>query len=437
MIKRNKILMLIGMFVAAFLIGGGFFFNEEEVELSLKLNSEQSISKDKDLTVLVASDLHYLSPDFIEEGILHDSLLNDGDGKMTHRSEEIVDTFIEEVIEINPDLVILSGDLTFDGEMKSHEELADKLNHLVEKGIQVNVIPGNHDVNVYSARGFTKDATYRVDSISSEEFEEMYWNHGYSTSVSRDSESLSYVTELSESTWLIMLDSNKYREHNQHRKSIPSGVIQKETLEWLEFILEESEKHQVNPIVVAHHNFLNHHHKMSAGFTLDNDREVVDLLNKYKVPLTFSGHIPLQHIAKEENFYDIASGSLSVYPNYFGKVSIDFKDRQLTYETKRLKGSPRFQEDSEAFFDEVSRRKVLSRLDKEDLDTEVLNQLADTFVLFNNAYFAGTVQENYHEITESEGFDYWEKLTNLRYHDYIMNGLEEERLEGNFLQISY
>ena len=122
---------------------------------------------------------------------------------------------------------------------------------------------------------------------------------------------------------------------------------------------------------------------MSAGFTLDNDREVVDLLNKYKVPLTFSGHIHLQHIAKEENFYDIASGSLSVYPNYFGKVSIDFKDRQLTYETKRLKGSPRFQEDSEAFFDEVSRRKVLSRLDKEDLDTEVLNQLADTFVLFN------------------------------------------------------
>lgn len=193
----------------------------------------------------------------------------------------------------------------------------------------------------------------------------------------------------------------------------------------------------MNPILVAHHNFLNRHHKMSAGFTLDNDREVVDLLNKYKVPLTFSGHIHLQHIAKEENFYDIASGSLSVYPNYFGKVSIDFKDRQLTYETKRLKGSPRFQEDSEAFFDEVSRRKVLSRLDKEDLDTEVLNQLADTFVLFNNAYFAGTVQENYHEITESEGFDYWEKLTNLRYHDYIMNGLEEERLEGNFLQISY
>lgn len=437
MIKRHHIYIFISTCVALFLIGGSFFFNEKEREPSIEMNSEQSFAKNRDLTVLVASDLHYLSPDLIEEGILTESLLNDGDGKMTHRSNEIVDTFIEEVIEINPDLIILSGDLTFDGEKKSHIELAEKLNRLVEKGIQVNVIPGNHDVNVYSARGFTKDATYRVDSISSEEFEEIYWDHGYSTSVSRDSESLSYVTELNENTWLVMLDSNKYKEHNQHRKSVPSGTIQKETLEWLEFILEESEKHQVNPIVVAHHNFLNHHHRMSTGFTLDNNREVVELLNNYNVTLSFSGHIHLQHIAKKENFYDVASGSLSVYPNYFGEVSIDSKDRQLTYETKRIKGSPGFREESEAFFDEVSRRKVLSRLDKEDLGTEVLIQLADTFVLFNNAYFAGTVQENYHEITESEGFDYWEKLTNLRYHDYIMNGLEEERLEGDFLQISY
>ncbi|GAA0361044.1 hypothetical protein GCM10008932_12110 [Alkalibacterium iburiense] len=113
MTNRNKTFIITGILMAIFLIGGGFFFNEEEMELSLNLNREQSFAKDKDLTVLVASDLHYLSPSLIEEGILTDSLLNDGDGKMTHQSEEIVDTFIEEVIEISPDYVILSGDLTF------------------------------------------------------------------------------------------------------------------------------------------------------------------------------------------------------------------------------------------------------------------------------------------------------------------------------------
>ena len=39
---------------------------------------------------------------------------------------EITDAFIEEVINRQPDRLILSGDLTFNGEEKSHEELAMK-----------------------------------------------------------------------------------------------------------------------------------------------------------------------------------------------------------------------------------------------------------------------------------------------------------------------
>lgn len=234
-----------------------------------------------------------------------------------------------------------------------------------------------------------------------------------------------------------MLDSNKYREHNQHRKSVPSGVIQDETLKWLEFVLGKSAEHQVKPIVVAHHNFLNHHNRTSSGFTLDNDREVINLLNEYDVTLALSGHIHLQHIAKEGDFYDIASGSLSVYPNYFGELTINQEKNRLTYETKRLQGDVDFQKDSEAFFDEVSRRKVRNRLSQIELEEEVLNELTETFVQFNNAYFAGTIQEEYFRITETEGFNYWEKYSDLNYHDYIMNGLEENRLDVNYLDITY
>lgn len=435
--KRNKTTIIIGLLVAIFVIGGGFYFSEEEIELAIELKGQNSLPNDSELTVLVASDPHYLSPELIEEGLLYDSLLNEGDGKMTHRSEELVDHFVNEVIEINPDLLIVSGDLTFDGEKKSHLELANKLNRMTENGIQVNVIPGNHDVNVYSARGFTHDSTYRVDSVTAEEFEDIYSGHGYSDSISRDSHSLSYVTELTENTWVIMLDSNKYREHNQHRKSVPSGVIQDETLKWLEFVLGKSAEHQVKPIVVAHHNFLNHHNRTSSGFTLDNDREVINLLNEYDVTLALSGHIHLQHIAKEGDFYDIASGSLSVYPNYFGELTINQEENRLTYETKRLQGDVDFQKDSEAFFDEVSRRKVRNRLSQIELEEEVLNELTETFVQFNNAYFAGTIQEEYFRITETEGFNYWEKYSDLNYHDYIMNGLEENRLDVNYLDITY
>ena len=41
--------------------------------------------------------------------------------------------------------LILSGDLSFNGEKTSHEELAGKLFKLQEQGIPVLVLPGNHD----------------------------------------------------------------------------------------------------------------------------------------------------------------------------------------------------------------------------------------------------------------------------------------------------
>lgn len=435
LIKRNKIGIFIGLFLLIFVIGGAVYSSEEEITLELDNYSEEILPRQSNLDIMVASDLHYLSPELMEEGLLYDSLLNDGDGKLTHYSEDIIDAFVDEVIEKNPELLIISGDLTFDGEKKSHLELADKLNRIIENDIQVSVIPGNHDVNVYSARGFTEDSTYWVDSVSAEEFEEIYEDLGYSSSISRDSRSLSYVTALSEDTWIIMLDSNKYREHNQHRKSVASGVIQEETMEWLEFVLKKSAEYQVKPIVVAHHNFLNHHSRTSNGFTLDNDRDVVKLLKEYNVPLTFSGHIHLQHIAQDGDFYDIASGSLSVYPNYVGHMTINPKENELSYEKKRLNMNPSILDYSEEFFNEVSRRKVLSQLHYFELDDHVLEKMTDTFVQFNNAYFAGTVHEEYDSIKENEGFSYWETISGIGYVDYMMHGLEENGQDGNKLKL--
>ncbi|MFQ8842968.1 MAG: metallophosphoesterase family protein [Clostridium fessum] len=58
-----------------------------------------------------------------------------------------MDAFLDDMKEEDPDLLILSGDLTLDGEKASHEELAELLEGLSEAGIEVAVIPGNHDIN--------------------------------------------------------------------------------------------------------------------------------------------------------------------------------------------------------------------------------------------------------------------------------------------------
>ena len=51
--------------------------------------------------------------------------------------EEVTDAFIRQVIEEMPDALILSGDLTFNGEKASHVALAEKLSTIENAGIPV------------------------------------------------------------------------------------------------------------------------------------------------------------------------------------------------------------------------------------------------------------------------------------------------------------
>lgn len=44
-----------------------------------------------------------------------------------------------------PDLVLITGDLTKDGEQLSHQYVISKLDELRDLGIKTLVIPGNHD----------------------------------------------------------------------------------------------------------------------------------------------------------------------------------------------------------------------------------------------------------------------------------------------------
>ncbi|WP_287895528.1 metallophosphoesterase [Clostridium sp.] len=55
--------------------------------------------------------------------------------------------FLEEVRTAHPSALVLSGDLSQNGEKANHEALAEKLERVQAAGIPVLVIPGNHDIN--------------------------------------------------------------------------------------------------------------------------------------------------------------------------------------------------------------------------------------------------------------------------------------------------
>lgn len=77
--------------------------------------------------IVIATDIHYLAKELTDFGPAFEEMVQSGDGKAITYVWEITDAFLEEVIARKPQALILSGDLTLEGEQLSHEALAKKI----------------------------------------------------------------------------------------------------------------------------------------------------------------------------------------------------------------------------------------------------------------------------------------------------------------------
>ena len=85
--------------------------------------------------IVIATDIHYLAKELTDFGPAFEEMVQSGDGKAITYVWEITDAFLEEVIARKPQALILSGDLTLEGEQLSHEALAKKLKRVEDSGI--------------------------------------------------------------------------------------------------------------------------------------------------------------------------------------------------------------------------------------------------------------------------------------------------------------
>lgn len=388
---------------------------------------------------VVATDIHYLSKDLTDNGELFQRMLVSSDGKQVNYITEITDAFLEEVIKMHPTGLILSGDLTFNGEKKSHEELGDKLKAVSEAGIPVYVIPGNHDLNNYYASRYQKDSLVEVDNTSPEDFKKIYSSFGLDKAIYKDEKTLSYVSEITNDVWLFMLDTNRYEFNSKSYPSEPSGIIGRFTFAWLEKCLKEAEVKGITPVVVMHHNLLKHNEKLFYGYTLDGYQDVVDLFHKYHVKVNLSGHIHMQSIVSDETpdntVYDIVTSALSVYTNQYGVLEVN-PGVQASYHTKPVdmeqyakdKGLTDnnlldFEEYSYQFFTTNSHKKILSSLKDLNISEDEKEIMAELSDKINANYFSGTLYKIQEELKASEGYKLW-----VKYGDNILNGYITGRL---------
>ena len=292
---------------------------------------------DLETSIYVVSDIHLYSNNLIGENNIKYIKENfTSDGRVQEYDYELVNSLVNDVNKNKPEYLVISGDLSFNGEKDSHLELVKLLDKIEDT--KVLVIPGNHDT--YSLNSFSclNDEVVYTDSITSDEFKSIYKDYGYSDAYSYDNDTLSYIYEISEDKWLMMLDTNQSKYNEEFGMNIVGGSIYENTYKWMEENLRYAQENDIEVISVSHHNLLVHNKLFKLSYTLFNNEEIIDLLTKYNVKLNMSGHLHIQSIKNtiknEKEFYDISSGSLLDYGNRIG--ILDIYSDYLKYESKKI-----------------------------------------------------------------------------------------------------
>ena len=373
--------------------------------------------------ILIASDIHYLSRSLTDFGEGFTFHVEHGDGKLVNYIWEITDAFIEEVIEEKPDLLVLSGDLTLNGEKQSHLEFAQKLAEIEDAGIPVIVIPGNHDINNALAAQFAGAKALGTEPVTPEEFAEIYRDYGYDEAVSRDSASLSYIYQIDDYNRALMLDTCQYEPYNQ-----VGGMVRDDTYDWIEEQIEDAWELGMNVIPIGHHNLLDESEVYVEDCTIEHSEQLIDQMDSWDVSLFLSGHLHVQHFMREDEdygIYEIVTSSLATPPCQYGVLRYG-DDGSFRYHTKALdmetwaeeqgsedKNLLNFEEYSKAFLknvfynqaqDEFARMENFSGLTKRQLE-----QMANVYAELNAACYAGKVVEVRDKETQKNGYKLWEE----------------------------
>lgn len=369
--------------------------------------------------LIIASDLHYLAEELTDGGEAFTYMVEHGDGKLANYVWEITDAFIGEVIEAQPQALILSGDLSLNGEKRSHEELAAKLSEIEDAGIPVVVIPGNHDINNPKAAAFKEAEHYPAETASPEDFVNIYYDFGYSEALSRDEHSLSYTYQLDDFNRLLMLDSCQYDQG----VALVGGMIKLETYSWIEEQLAAAWDEGMNVIPVSHHNLMDESQVYVDDCTIEHSEELMQKLCDWKVPWYLSGHLHVQHFKSSEDYGidEIVTSSLSTAPCQYGVIEY-WDDGSFSYVTKAVdvaawarkaggkdKNLLEFPEYARTMLERVFYNKVMDTYKNSTIPPARLVKMAKLYAKLNVYSYAGKAVDIVSEVTENPDYGLWEE----------------------------
>lgn len=271
--------------------------------------------------IAVLSDPHYMDPSLlIAEGPAFQTYLAQ-DRKLLKESAAILDSALAGIIEARPDIVLIPGDLTKDGELVSHRGLTNALQRLRDAGAKVFVCPGNHDVANPHALAFDGSNTIPAPTVSPTDFAALYQGYGYGDALARDPDSLSYVAEPVPGLWILSMDAARY-DRNTEGHPYTGGYFDPPRWNWITNQLAAARVQGKFVLGMVHHGVLEHYagqKQLFSDYVLDDYEAVREEFVRYGMKAVFTGHYHAQDIVKfthpHGTLFDIETGSLVTYPS--------------------------------------------------------------------------------------------------------------------------
>ena len=293
--------------------------------------------QDMNLRIAVMSDDHYLSPSMIRDTEDYKTALN-SDRKMFAESDAILRTLLDAVRQDKPDVLLLSGDLTKDGEQECHKALAKQLKQLQKEvpGMKVYVINGNHDIRNSDALNFNTPDGKAVPATRThpKDFKQIYdfvysdptVIATYTPPAGKEAGGLSYVARPTDGFTLVVIDTGRYSSDNTSTgkdEHETSGAISSDLEQW---VIAQIQAAKARGDVVLGMQ----HHGLVAHFDVEPTILPMYLVNNYDrlaqeyadagMSVMFTGHMHAVDIAAKttdagNTIYDIETGSGLTYPS--------------------------------------------------------------------------------------------------------------------------
>lgn len=278
----------------------------------------------KPLDVVVLTDTHYYSKKNWVDGDpfafppAREQLFRRG-------SEEILRYVFDEICKDGtPQIVLISGDLTNNGEVTSHEEMRELLRGLKQRGKRVYVTTATHDYRGEGVSyGFDKN-NQKVDvpAFKRDDLRAYYREFGMDEAVSIHEPTMCYAVDLTPEYRLLALNDDKGYDH--------AGFTD-ECFDWIRAQAEEAKRNGQFILAMTHHPVLSPsplYRLIASGDLLEKGEERAAQFADMGVNCMFTGHSHIHNISSltsdsGNTFYDVSTSAVVGFPPNYRTVHFD------------------------------------------------------------------------------------------------------------------